>query len=113
MLIVAGQVAKSAEHQPFLSLEHGINSESALLRPGKLDFLFKHRPDDDQYNFFGWTPLFKGGGGLIEPDTPGPSTRYLGGFVRPLAAWPDKGDLIFGAQGVEAGPREDYEVQGE
>ena len=113
LLLVAVQDVHGAEDQPFLSLQHGVNSESALLRPGKLDFLFKHRPNENQYNFFGWTPLFKGGAGILDPDNPGPSAKYVGGFVRPLAAWRDKGDLILGAQGVEAGPREDYEVQGE
>src|SRR5262245_476360 len=113
LCFIMAKDAHGAEQEPFLSLERGVNSESALLRPGKLDFLFKHRPEENQYNFFAWTPLFKGGAGIIDPDNPGPSSKYVGGFVRPLAAWRDKGDLILAAQGVEAGPREDCEIQGE
>jgi hypothetical protein len=104
---------RGAESPRFISLEQGLYSESELLRPGKLDFLFKHRPEEDPYNLFAWTPLFKGGAGIIDPDNAGPSTKYIGGFVRPLAAWRDQGDLILAAQAVESGPRGDYEAQGE
>lgn len=41
------------------------------------------------------------------------SVSYGGGFLRPLAPWPDLGDLILGGHVVEAGMRHDYEFQGE
>jgi hypothetical protein len=106
-LALAGQAA-----EPFLSLEKGLNSESALLRPGKMDFLYRYRESDAQYNFFGWTPSFKGGFGVLDPDG-SDSTKYGGGFLRPLAPWPDKGDLILGANAVEGPRRSDFEFQGE
>ena len=97
---------------PFLSLKEGLASDSRWLNPGKIDFLYRGREADNTYNAFAWTPTFKGGGGVIAPDT-GQSTTYLGGFLRPLAGVPDTGDLILAAQGVEANNRRDFEAQGE
>jgi hypothetical protein len=102
----------SSEVPPFFSWNDGFHSESKLLRPGKLDFLYRHRRDDDLYNFFAFTPSFKGGAGMFDTYG-GEPARYAGGFLRPLAPWPDKGDLIVGVQGVEVDPRSDYEVQAE
>ena len=128
-LIVTAQAARAAEspspeqQHRFLSYDEGLYSESPYLRPGKVDLLYKHRddPEVDQYNAFIWTPVFKGGGGVIDPDTKHagplrpelPSTTYGGGFVRPLAPWPDKGDLILGGQVAETGNASTYEAQGE
>jgi hypothetical protein len=104
--------AEAPQPKPFLSASEGIYSESKLLRPGKVDFLYRHRKDDDLYNLFVFSPIFKGGAGLFDPYG-ATATRYAGGFLRPLAAWPDKGDLIIGVQGVDADPRSDYEAQAE
>jgi len=56
----------AADDSPFLSLKDGLSSESALLRPGKIDFLDKHRAhetyQENLYNLFAFTPVFKGGG---------------------------------------------------
>ena len=97
---------------PILSWDKGIASDSPLLRPGKLDFLYRYQPDQCQYNFFGWSPVFKGGGGVIDNDALG-TTRYAGGFLRPLVLWPDKGDLILGAHGLETPTSSAAEFQGE
>ena len=112
VFVAAILVGRGAEPHSFLSYDEGLYSESPYLRPGKVDLLYKHRPDQDQYNAFLWTPVFKGGGGVIDPDK-AVNTRYGGGFFRPMAAWPEKGDLILGAQGVESELRSDFEVQGE
>ncbi|HTD65291.1 MAG TPA: hypothetical protein VK846_02020 [Candidatus Limnocylindria bacterium] len=104
-------VFSAAAPHSFLSYDDGLYSESPNLRPGKVDLLYKHTRAQDAYNAFLWTPVFKGGGGVIEFD--GQDTYYGGGFIRPLAAWPDKGDLILGAQGVDSVDRSDFEAQGE
>lgn len=107
----AGPVAATAG-EPLFSWEKGVASDSPLLRPGKLDFLYRYRPEQCEYNFFGWTPIFKGGGGVIDNDALG-TTRYAGGFLRPLAPWPQSGDLILGAQGLETPTSSAAELQGE
>jgi hypothetical protein len=111
LLALLGAAACGAG-EPFLSWENGLASDSPLLRPGKLDFLYRYRPDDSQYNVFAWTPSFKGGAGWLDPANAG-STLYGGGFIRPLAPWPDKGDLILGAQALDGPVRSDFEFQGE
>jgi len=113
-LFGAARVLAAAEPHSFLSYDEGLSSESPYLRPGKVDLLYKHRGDTeiDQYNAFLWTPVFKGGGGVIDPEGV-PNTTYGGGFVRPLAAWPEKGDLILGGQVVETGGASFFETQGE
>ncbi len=98
--------------KPFFSPENGLASQSKWLNPGKVDLLYKYREDQSTYNAFLWTPSFKGGAGLIDVDGR-TDTRYLGGFLRPLALTPERGDLLLGAQTVQAGVRDDYEVQGE
>ena len=75
--------ANAAELPGLISAREGLFSESPLLRPGKVDVLYKSRPDFDQFNAFVWTPLIKGGGGVIDPET-GDATRYGGGFFRPF-----------------------------
>lgn len=97
---------------PLLSIESGLASDHPWLNPGKIDFLYRGREADNSYNAFLWTPLFKGGGGTLVPKS-GEATTYLGGFLRPLQAMPDKGELILGAQGVEANNRRDLEAQAE
>ncbi len=80
------------------------------LRPGKFDALFT---DDHVPNLIWWNPIFKGGAGWrLNPDTADRSA-YFGGFWRPLAGRPEYGDLIIGANAVDLGDREAWEVQGE
>lgn len=101
-----------AADNSFVSLDKGFHSESPFLNPGKLDFLYRYRKEESDYNLFAWTPVFKGGAGLQDPDGKS-STRYAGGYVRPLFAWPDKGELILGAQGVDYPKAGAAEFQGE
>ncbi len=96
----------------WVSWERGFYSTNALLAPGKLDFLYKHRPSENQYNFFGWTPVFKGGLGRLDP-AGAAMTDFAGGYVRPLAALPSYGDLILGGLSVHSNTRRDWEFQGE
>lgn len=82
--------------------------------PGKLDLTYsgRDRSDEAKFNAFFWTPVFKGGGGVLDPGVVDPVT-YGGGYVRPLAAYPNLGDLILGALSVQSDQRDDYEIQGE
>jgi hypothetical protein len=107
-----GSAAEQETKPPFLSLRDGIASQSPWLNPGKIDFLFRGRESEQNFNAFLWTPTFKGGAGFIDPRD-GESTTYAGGFLRPLAGWPDKGDLIVAAQGVDGRNRRDFEAQAE
>ena len=113
-LVAASLNIFAAEPHPFVSYDAGLYSESPYLRPGKVDILYKSRGDTDvdQLNAFIWTPVFKGGGGAIGPDNDF-MTTYGGGFVRPLAPWPEKGDLILGGQTVQTDFTSTYELQGE
>lgn len=97
---------------PRVSWQEGLFFTNSLLHPGKLDLLYKNLKDEERYNAFAWTPLFKGGVGRLDPDK-GPNTDYAGGFVRPLASRPDLGDLILGAHWVDSRGREDHEFQGD
>lgn len=105
-------MAEPSTESPFLSLEDGLSSTSPWLHPGKVDFLYRHRPNEDQYNLFGWTPVFKGGAGMLDTDGPG-HTDYAGGYIRPLLTHPELGDLVMGVHGVDSLTRGDFEVQGE
>lgn len=104
--------APAAVDKPSTSLSDGLAFPSPWLNPGKLDFLYRHRSHEDQYNVFGWTPVFKGGGGVLDPDGRG-HTDYAGGFFRPLVTHPELGDLVLGVHGVDSPTRGDYELQGE
>jgi len=95
-----------------LAAGDGLASESPLLHPGKVDFHFLHSEPQDEYNFIVWTPVFKGGVGLIDVHGGG-TNQYSGGFVRPLAGMPELGDLIVGFHQVDVPAGYDYEFQGE
>lgn len=98
--------------RPFFSWQEGVWSDSLWLRSGKLDFLFRGLRNEEQYNAFAWTPVFKGGAGYLDPQDR-TSTTYWGGYLRPLAGWPEKGDLLLAAQGVDGVNRRDVEGQAE
>jgi hypothetical protein len=102
----------TSEPPPLFSLEDGLASNSPWVKPGKVDFLYRGTEHGNEYNAFLWTPSFKGGGGFLNPRHQD-STTYLGGFARPLAVWPERGDLILGVNAVEDARRRDTDVQGE
>lgn len=104
--------ASDAADSSWLSLERGLSSSNALLNPGKVDLLYKHLKTESRYNAFGWTPVFKGGYGWLDPDQ-GSGTHYGGGYLRPLASQPKYGDLIVGGLWVNNRARTDWEYQGE
>lgn len=114
LLMLLPPSALAAESSPALIPSPAPDIHSQLFEPGKFDFLYRHltATEENRYNGFLWSPLFKGGGGLLSPRDQ-ESIAYAGGFLRPLAASPEKGDLIVGAHVVETGRRIDYEFQGE
>ena len=83
-----------------------------LLSPGKSDFIFKHTDTAASFNSIWWSPVFKGGGGYIDPDL-GPQTNYFGGYVRPLLPSPEFGELILGGLALDAYGGDAHELQGE
>lgn len=93
-------------------LEEGLSFQSTLLKPGKLDLLYRSRPDADEANLIWWSPIVKAGAGVVDPDGAGP-TRYAGGYVRPLLPLEDAGELILGALEVDADGTRSHEVQAE
>jgi len=92
--------------------EEGLFSDSPLFHPGKLDFHFTQADAVIEYNLIAWTPVFKGGAGLLDIHD-GENTEYAGGFLRPFAANPELGELILGSHYVDTDLGNDYEFQGE
>ncbi len=90
------------------SAEDGVS----FISPGKIDFTYKHFPDDNRHNGIWWTPFMKAGAGYIDLDD-GEDIDFAGGYFRPLLARPDLGELILGANTVARGSRRDFEYQGE
>lgn len=81
---------------------------------GKLDSYYDRKGNDDfQINNMVWTPVVKGGYGVIVPESGAQETHYFGAFIRPLLAHPNEGDLIVGAQEIAQGDSNQTEVQGE
>lgn len=68
LLLVLMNFVRAWAADPVLSLDRGQSFDTPLLRPGKADWLSKHFLDRDQFNAFGWSPSFKGGGGTILPE---------------------------------------------
>jgi len=71
-----------------------------------------HTKATEEYNSILWSPSFKGGMGLVDPDTASP-TNYSGGYFRPLLPKDGKGELIFGYLQVDTASTYSYEFQGE
>ena len=93
---------------------HADNTDSPYFKGGKIDAFYDLRDNgDSQVNSILWTPVFKGGYGVIASESGGQDTHYLGGFARPLVARPELGELILGAQEVLKGDSKQTEVQGE
>ncbi len=95
-------------------LTDGLLFENSYLHPGKLDFNYLHTDLNDTYNHILWSPVFKGGFGIIENDT-GSKTKYSGGFIRPLFPEDGKnmGELILGYNETNTPTTYTYEYQGE
>ena len=90
----------------------GLSFDKKYLHPGKADFHYLHTKSTDEYNFIWWSPVFKGGSGVIDFDSGG-QTEYSGGYFRPLLPKEGKGELIFGFLQVDTDSRYSYEFQGE
>ena len=90
----------------------GLQGQSSLFHPGMLDFHQRVNDGGDSTNLALWTPVFVGGAGHMAP-THAPSLTYGGGFLSGLAAVPDAGDLILGAQTLSRTGDEAWEAQGE
>jgi hypothetical protein len=89
-------------------------TQSPYFKGGKLDSNFNYYDNGDfANNNILWTPAFKGGGGTVISQTGGQDINYYGGYVRPLVAKPEIGELFLGAQQVLQGDRISSEVQGE
>lgn len=100
-LTLCEAISLNAQEIPAFSMEEGIHSTSPLLNPGNIDFLYTDLPDRKQYNFLVWSPFLRGGMGLQDFPQQRP-THYMGGFIRPLLRSPQMGELIIGAQWVDA-----------
>ena len=75
----------------------GLSFGNQYLHPGKADVHYLHTGTTDEVNVIWWSPVFKGGAGLIDFDAGG-QTEYSGGYIRPLfpGDGKDKGELILG-----------------
>jgi len=94
------------------SASDGLSFESQYLHPGKADFHYLHTETTDEFNTIWWSPVFKGGTGYVDLDSGG-STKYSGGYFRPLLPKDGKGELIFGFNEVNTNTAYGYEIQGE
>lgn len=95
----SGKPAGESFLQPFLS-------------PGKTDFLYRQTSSSDEYNFFVWAPVFRGGLGAADLER-GSDANFAGGYVRPLLPFPNWGDLILGGLAVDQEGKDADEFQGE
>jgi hypothetical protein len=90
----------------------GLTFDTKYLHPGKLDFHYQHTEATDEDNLIWWSPVFKGGWGIIDYDA-GPHTEYSGGYFRPLIPEDGRGELILGFLQLNTATRYSYEFQGE
>lgn len=98
----------------FQSIAQADNTDSPYLKGGKLDAYYDRQDNGSfQVNSILWTPVVKGGHGIIVSETGAKDINYYGGFVRPLLTHPEWGDLILGAQSIIQGNKNQVEVQGE
>jgi hypothetical protein len=90
------------------------NTDSRYFKGGKIDAFYDRNDNGDfQVNSILWSPVFKGGHGIQVSETGEQNINYYGGFVRPLIARPELGELIMGAQEITQGDKNQTEVQGE
>jgi hypothetical protein len=98
----------------FQSIAHADNTDSPYFKGGKLDAFYDRQDNGSfQVNSILWTPVIKGGHGIIVSETGNKDINYYGGFVRPLLTHPEWGDLILGSQAINQGNKNQLEVQGE
>lgn len=98
----------------FQSIAHADNTDSPYFKGGKLDAFYDRQDNGNfQVNSLLWSPVIKGGHGIIVSETGDKDINYYGGFVRPLLTHPEWGDLIFGVQDIIQGNKNQTEVQGE
>lgn len=95
-----------------LAAFNGLSSTSNLMQTGKTDSHYRYTNNTKEYNLIWWSPIFKGGVGIIDFDDKG-KTKYIGGFLRPLLLWPNWGELITGFQSTDVNGNGAYEFQGE
>ncbi len=109
-LLTCASTSSAAENP----LANGLTFDNAYLHPGKLDFTYLHTEANDTYNTIWWSPVLKGGFGIIETDNSS-KTRYSGGFIRPLFPEDGKnmGELILGYNETNTPTTYTYEYQGE
>ena len=96
----------------YIFADEGFSFDTKYLHPGKSDFHYLHTETTDEYNFIWWSPVFKGGSGVIDYDN-ADQTEYSGGYFRPLLSKDGKGELILGFLQVDTVSRYSYEFQGE
>jgi hypothetical protein len=98
----------------FQSVALADNTDSPYFKGGKLDAFYDRQDNGSfQVNSILWSPVVKGGHGIIVSETGAKDINYYGGFVRPLLTHPEWGDLILGAQSIIQGNKNQVEVQGE
>jgi hypothetical protein len=98
----------------FQFVAHADNTDSPYFKGGKLDAFYDRQDNGTfQVNSILWSPVVKGGHGIIGSETGGRNINYYGGFARPLLTRPEWGDLILGAQEISQGDSNQTEVQGE
>ncbi len=98
----------------FQSVTYADNTDSPYFKGGKLDAFYDRQDNGSfQVNSILWTPVVKGGHGIIVSETGDKDINYYGGFIRPLLTHSEWGDLILGAQEINQGNKNQIEVQGE
>lgn len=92
----------------------------ATLAPGKVDALYVGNRDTSAYNAFLWTPVVKGGAGLVSAGLPSGQSagqrtwqRYAGGYLRVTYGETTCGELVVGAFHLDRGASRGTEWQAE
>jgi len=107
-------VAAGAQNSEGKEYEGELNASwvDDSVSPGEVDVLFRSAPDFNNYSGFLWMPAFRGGLGYVDPDG-GDGITYGGGYLRPLMAFPEYGDLVIGGLAVSDSSATAGEFQGE
>ena len=79
---------------------------------GKVDFHYLNTKISNMYNFIWWSPIFKGGFGLVDYNLSG-NIKYNGGYFSSFLPEDGKGELILGFLEVNSNSTNSYEFQGE
>jgi len=89
-----------------------LQSDSPCVAPGKFDLLLRDDETSGSANLILWTPVLKGGFGVVETDG-GARTVYGGGYARLLGNDSNLGELIVGAAVVDVPGGTTFEVLAE